>query len=74
MGSKAFLPYAETDPGVPAHEAGHLMGLPDRYSHKTLLPEKGWDGNIMVDGLTGKVDARNIRAIIRNKDKIRCTH
>ncbi|HXE60129.1 MAG TPA: hypothetical protein VN607_05460, partial [Gemmatimonadaceae bacterium] len=26
MGSKAFLPYAETDPGVPAHDRAVVLG------------------------------------------------
>jgi len=45
-----------------AHEAGHLMGLDDKYSDAGG-PEKGWEGNIMSTR-DGKPDGRNISEII----------
>ena len=35
---------------VAAHEAGHLMGLGDRYKdiNGKSIPQKGWENNIMV--------------------------
>ncbi|MDR6856847.1 RHS repeat-associated core domain-containing protein [Variovorax guangxiensis] len=38
-----------------AHEAGHLMGLPDRYSGAGT-PNPGWNGNLM-----GEAYGRNLR-------------
>ena len=63
------------------HEAGHLLGLGDRYSNiekdgKIIsVPHEGWEGNIMASGpnVAGgpKVDQRNINEIMQNIQKIR---
>jgi len=47
--------------GGAAHEAGHLMGLQDRYT-EGIGPDPGWKGNIMAEP-TGNPDSRNINAI-----------
>ena len=31
------------------HEAGHLMGLKDRYDLETMVPDEGYKGNVMGD-------------------------
>ncbi|WP_240095713.1 RHS repeat domain-containing protein [Thermomonas flagellata] len=44
--------YGEADPWVAAHEAGHLMKLPDRYTEPTpghTIPQPGWEGTIMAE-------------------------
>ena len=59
---------------VAAHEAGHMMGLDNRYED---LPEggskpiKGWKGNIMAESEEGKVQERNITEIIRGGKTIK---
>lgn len=47
------------------HEFGHLLGLRDRYSDKNGV-SKGWKGNIMGESRTGKVEQRNIDAIVED--------
>jgi RHS repeat-associated protein len=56
---------------VAAHEAGHLMGLADRYTEGTFKIHKGWEKNIM-NGKEGKVEERNIEEIIKNAKKCNC--
>jgi hypothetical protein len=55
---------------VAAHEAGHLMGLIDRWTvdpnSNTLIPNPGWEGNIMA-GYRGTPWARDITTIIEKK-------
>jgi uncharacterized protein RhaS with RHS repeats len=54
---------AERPGWTAAHEAGHLMGLDDKYNYTTNMPNSGWENNIMaVYG--GVVDARNIDEIL----------
>lgn len=50
-----------------AHEAGHLMGLDDKYSD-TGGAKKGWEENIMATR-DGKPDGRNIAEIIKANPK-----
>ena len=52
------------------HEAGHLLGLGDRYKDikkedgKIICqPDEGWEGNIMADGRN--VEQRNIDVIMQ---------
>jgi RHS repeat-associated protein len=56
---------------VAAHEAGHLMGLPDRYTDKDG-PMKGWRGNMMAQ-TWGKVEQRNIDEMLSGSYKYRKT-
>jgi hypothetical protein len=57
------------NPWVWAHEAGHLMGLDDRYTDKKTSgvtasePNAGWEGNIMAQW-GGVVEERNVREIL----------
>jgi len=47
-----------------AHEAGHLMGLDDKYTEGAKVPWHGWEDNIM--GVTGMpVQQRNLGEIVR---------
>jgi RHS repeat-associated protein len=50
-----------------AHEAGHLMGLPDQYSGFPPKPNPGYEGNIMGDVFRGTPSANDIRNIINKK-------
>ncbi len=50
------------------HEVGHLLGLKDRYTDKDG-PNKGWENNIMGDSHKGKVEQRNVDAIIQDAMK-----
>lgn len=68
--------YSNADGKTAAHEAGHLMGLDDRYKDvidpvtKSLSskPLDGWGDNIMANSLTGSVQERNIVEVIaKNK-------
>lgn len=59
-GSKGWWP-ADSDPETIAHEAGHLMGLADRYDEHG--PDEGWEDNIMGN-MDGGIEERNIREII----------
>jgi RHS repeat-associated protein len=74
--------YMDKEPNLrwmAAHEAGHLMGLDDRYTDvgkgKNLrsIPHKGWKGNIMAEE-NGQVEERNIKEIIKhNPNSCRCS-
>lgn len=44
---------------VGAHEAGHLMGLKDRYNKRTGVPLPGYETNIMAR-IGGRVDSNDI--------------
>jgi len=57
---------ANDDPAP--HEFGHLLGLADRYKdvNGVSVPDKGWEKNLMGSSRTGKVDQRNIDAIMAN--------
>jgi RHS repeat-associated protein len=52
-----------------AHEAGHIMGLPDRYhdvrNGTASVANRGWKGNVMAKRF-GKVQARDIKSILKN--------
>jgi len=53
---------AERPGWTAAHEAGHLMGLGDKYSNAGVV--EGWKGNIMAEQ-GGKVEPRNIADVIK---------
>jgi hypothetical protein len=59
----------DVTPWVWAHEAGHLMGLDDRYTDKKTSgvtvsgPNAGWEGNIMAQR-GGVAEERNVREIL----------
>lgn len=54
------------DDNPAAHEAGHLIGLDDRYSDGSGA-NPGWEGNIMGEGAgQGVVEQRNIDAVLDN--------
>lgn len=58
--------YNDTDHRLgAAHEAGHLMGLIDRYNRETGERHSGWEGNIMSNVVDGRVEERNIREMLR---------
>ncbi len=48
---------------VSAHEAGHLMGLPDTYSYWTGKPKKGHEGHMMGE-YGGTAQQREIDGIL----------
>ena len=53
---------------TPAHEAGHLMGLPDRYEDvkgKGSVTIPGWENNIM-GSRGGVVEERDIKQILKD--------
>ena len=60
------LTLVQDDPAP--HEVGHLLGLDDRYTDKKG-PNKGWGKNIMGDSQNGKVEQRNIDAILQDAMK-----
>jgi hypothetical protein len=52
---------------VAAHEAGHLLGLGDRYkdnAKEESIPDGGWAGNIMAS-YKGVVEPRNIEQLLQ---------
>jgi len=69
--------YAGKSDWVAAHEAGHLMGLHERYHEgfgsrvggatglwdRVTVPDTGWAGNIMAE-FNGTVDAGNIKELV----------
>ena len=57
---------AQDDPAP--HEVGHMLGLGDRYTDKNGV-NKGWEGNIMGESQTGKVEQRNIDGILKDAMK-----
>ena len=48
-----------------AHEAGHIMGLKDRYTSPPYTIDRGWTGNLMAQ-LPGIVEPRNISGVLAN--------
>ena len=58
---------------VAAHEAGHLMGLSDRYKdiNGKSIPQKGWENNIMA-APNKPVEQRNINELIPFTTKCAC--
>jgi RHS repeat-associated protein len=52
-----------------AHEAGHFMGLDEKYNDLTALPYPGWERNIMSsasqDCKGKRPDKRNIQSILQ---------
>ena len=57
---------------MPGHEAGHLMGLRDRYRDVKQpdgsirsVPNPGYESNIMAN-MSAKPSVQNIRDIIKN--------
>ena len=58
---------------VAAHEAGHLMGLGDRYKdiNGKSIPQKGWENNIMA-APNKPVEQRNINELIPFTTKCAC--
>ena len=63
---RSGLTLAQDDPAP--HETGHLLGLDDRYTDENG-PNKGWENNIMGDSQNGKVEQRNIDAILQDAMK-----
>ena len=51
------------------HEFAHLLGLKDRYSIFTQLPDDGWENNFMGDATTMNVEQRNIDGIVKGAIK-----
>ena len=55
-------------PNTYAHEFGHLLGLTDRYHVSKdgySDSDRGWESNLMADSTYGRVEQRNIDAIVR---------
>ena len=62
----------QADPWIYAHEAGHLMGLPDDYHDEiepngslNSVPNKGHEGHMMGE-YSGSVNQHEIDAILKN--------
>ncbi|MGY0634713.1 RHS repeat-associated core domain-containing protein [Luteimonas sp. A478] len=58
--------YAESNPWVAAHEAGHLMKQGDRYDEPvrgTAIPHPGWEGTIMAEHL-GAATSRDRQGVV----------
>ena len=60
------LEIAQDDPAP--HEFGHLLGLGYRYTDSKGA-NTGWAGNIMADGQNGKVEQKNVDAIVSDAVK-----
>ncbi|WP_242627264.1 RHS repeat-associated core domain-containing protein [Akkermansia muciniphila] len=63
---------SQADPWIYAHEAGHLMGLPDDYHDEikpngslNSVPNKGHEGHMMGE-YAGSVNQHEIDAILKN--------
>jgi RHS repeat-associated protein len=54
---------AERPGWTAAHEAGHLMGISDKYNYETGKAHDGWEGNIMAEH-GGKVEEKNIADVL----------
>jgi RHS repeat-associated protein len=68
--TKGYWP-AKRSPSVGAHEAGHLMGLRDRYTDKNNdgywepgEQDPGWENNLMANPEQGHVEQQDIFMIL----------
>ncbi|WP_435305484.1 RHS repeat-associated core domain-containing protein [Pseudoxanthomonas sp. LjRoot125] len=58
--------YMGADPWVAAHEAGHIMGLPNRYTEAVrgqTISQPGWEGTVMAES-NGVVTAADRQAVL----------
>lgn len=53
-----------SSPNTYAHEFGHLLGLDDRY-YESGGAQPGWEYNIMATSWDGRVEQKNIDAVVR---------